>query len=259
MVAVGQRLELEGAENFRDLGGYLAAGGRRLRFGLLFRSDAPDGLTESDQEAVSSLGIRLVCDFRAGGEKRRGMLQWRAPEPEYWPQPIVPGVNDAEFLRRLRERPSPETARAAMVALYGSMPADAAPQYRALLSRIRSGDLPVLFHCSAGKDRTGLFAALLLTALGAPRDLVMADYLLSDEYLRDSRTVRRLVGVMQRLLEIEEAVGDVVMPFLTVERLYLETAFAAIEASHGTVARYLDERLGLDDRATDDLQRRLLE
>lgn len=187
------------------------------------------------------------------------MLRWRAPEPEYWPQPIVPGVDDAEFMRRLRQAPSPETARAAMVSLYGHMPADAAPRYRALLSRIRAGDLPVLFHCSAGKDRTGLFAALLLTALGATRDLVVADYMLSDEYLRDSRTVRHLVGVMRRLLEIEDAAADVVMPFLTVERQYLETALAAIETTHGTVTRYMEEALGLDGQATEDLRRLLLE
>jgi|WetSurMetagenome_2_1015567.scaffolds.fasta_scaffold70019_3 protein-tyrosine phosphatase len=259
MTAAGGRLVLEGVENFRDLGGYAADGGRRVRRGLLFRSDAPDGLTESDHEALALLGIRLVCDFRGGGEKRREGTRWRAPEPEYWPLPIVPGVNDVEFLQRLRDAPSPDTARAAMLSLYRGMPIESAGQYKALMARIHAGDLPLLFHCSAGKDRTGLFAALLLTALGAPPDVVMKDYLLSDEYLRDSRTVRRLVGVMQRLLGIEGSVADVVMPFLTVERQYLEAAFAAIAAAHGTVDRYLEEALGLDAMALAELRQRLLE
>lgn len=254
-----RRLVLEGAENFRDLGGYPAAGGRRVRRGVLFRSDAPDGLTEADHEELGRLGIRLVCDFRAGGEKKRAATRWKAPEPEYWPLPITPDVNDMEILQRLRAEPVPETTRAAMLSIYRTMPFGSAPQYKALLGRIRAGHLPVLFHCSAGKDRTGMFAALLLTALGTPRDVVMDDYLLSDEYLRDSRTVRRLVVAMQRLLGVEGSSADVVMPFLTVERQYLDTAFEAIEAARGTVERYLEEDLGLDEAATGELRERLLE
>jgi len=255
----GSRLPLDGADNFRDIGGYAAHGGRRVRRGLVFRSDALDRLTEDDYEKLKGLRIRLVCDFRVTTERRREMARWPEPRPEFFSQPIEPGVDQARVFAALRQAPGAETSRNAMLSLYRSLPGDGAAQFRALLLRIAAGDLPALYHCSAGKDRTGLFTAMLLTSLDVASDVVMKDYLLSNDYLLDSPSARRLVGLMREFLQMDGAAEAALNPFLGVEAGYLEAALETIRRNYGGFEGYWQRGLGLGAKDVDALRKRLLE
>jgi protein-tyrosine phosphatase len=255
----GSRLPLQGADNFRDIGGYPAAGGWLVRRGLVFRSDSLDRLTERDRALVSRLDIKLVCDFRTGSERKPDAALWPEPQPEFFPQPIEPGVDQARVFAAIRLAPSAETSRNALLSLYRSMPVEGGPQFGALLRRLVEGDAPALYHCSAGKDRTGLFTALLLMSLGVAEEAVMRDYLLSNEYLLDSASARRLVGLMKEFLQLDGDAAAALQPFLGVEAGYLEASLDTIQRAYGGLEPYRKSVLGLGAAEVDALRKRLLE
>jgi protein-tyrosine phosphatase len=175
-VVATRRLPLAGAPNFRDLGGYRTADGRYTRWGLMFRSGNLSKLTEKDLSYLNPLGIRLVCDFRMDFERKTAPTAWTdngAPEVLLLPMDtygnLPPGADKDLTVR--------------MDAVYKRFPVESAPEMKQAFLRLVNGDLPALVHCSAGKDRTGMFVAFLLSALGVPRATVMQDFLLSNQYL----------------------------------------------------------------------------
>ena len=170
-LGVDRHVSLEGARNFRDIGGYATSDGRRVRRGLLFRSDALAQLTESDYQALARLNIETVCDFRQDWEKQRAPTRWpgrNAPELLSLPNPAQAGPS---YLELLANGATAADMAAYMLRGYETNVAEYAPSYAATLRRIVNSDRPVLYHCTAGKDRTGLFTALLLSFLGVPRSI----------------------------------------------------------------------------------------
>jgi protein-tyrosine phosphatase len=172
-----RRLPLEGAKNFRDLGGYRTSDGRYVRWGLVYRSNHLVNLTARDSEYLNGLGIRLVCDVRSDGERTRAPDHWAGNAPEFFAVPI--GSNlittpTADDLKRRVATINSETKDSVRAYDYAI---EYAGQYAKILRRIAAGDLPAVEHCTAGKDRTGVFSAILLTALGVPRDTVVRDYM----------------------------------------------------------------------------------
>src|ERR1700730_16288120 len=153
VVAV-RRLPLEGAKNFRDLGGYRSSNGRYVRGGLVYRSGYLADLTKSDYAYLNSLGIRLVCDVRAEGERQRSPTQWTGSPPEFLSVPIGPnrdGTLTADDLkRRLAALNSPGNGA---IAGY-DFAIKNAQQFGKILERIAGGDVPAVEHCTSGKDRT---------------------------------------------------------------------------------------------------------
>jgi protein-tyrosine phosphatase len=191
-----RRLPLEGQNNFRDLGGYRTADGKYVRWGLLYRSGQLANLTEKDYEYLQPLGIRLVCDFRADDERSRQTTHWPGDAPEFLSTPIgmdASGRNTRtdELKKLLVEQANPEQMRAFMKSVYPDMPVVAAPQFQRIFGRLLSAQGASMVHCSAGKDRTGVFSALLLLTLGVPRETVIEDYLLTNRYVLADDAIAR--------------------------------------------------------------------
>jgi protein-tyrosine phosphatase len=231
-------LPLEGGRNFRDLGGYPAADGRRVRRGMLFRSGALCALTELDYRHLDGLGLRVVYDLRSNDERKAEPTAWRggtATEHVAWDYSMreYAGV----FMQLLSTGFTPEALQRVMAGFYAQLPFGFAEHYRQLFASVLTGRVPLAFHCSAGKDRTGVAAALLLAALGVPRETVVADYLHSNTCL-PADAARRAGEVMRVPPELAEAMARV-------ERPWIESAFAAIEARDGSLERYLEHQLGV--------------
>ncbi len=185
-------LDLEGASNVRDLGGLPAATGR-TRHGVLLRSDALDALTEADVAVLAGVGVAHVVDLRTAAERaERGAGLLRSTGATY---SELEAFDDAVLARRRRARNAAFAAGVDPIAImaegYGEMLELAGPTFATVLGRlVEPAGVPVLVHCSAGKDRTGVLVALLLEAAGVEREAVVADY---------AATQQRMDGVVARL------------------------------------------------------------
>lgn len=232
---------LQGGQNFRDLGGYRTSDGRIVKWGMLYRSGAMNALTPADFATLAQRGLRTVCDLRDTRERTKA--------PVTWPTGHGPAVfaDDYDMTGAMRELADPALdgvkARAMMQRTYADLPFRFAGQYRRMFTELAAGHAPLAVNCSAGKDRTGVAAALLLTALGVPRATVMQDYLLSNRYFDPARAAAQdpnTAAFAQRLP------ADAVKALMGVEPAYLDATFAAIEARPGGLAAYLRDQLGLN-------------
>lgn len=244
-------LPLEGGRNFRDLGGYATRDGRRVRWGRLYRSGSMAALTEAAYARLAELGVRVICDLRTTSEREIQPVDWRrVPGLSYWARDYELSFGDLRALLA-SELPAADQARAAMVTAYRELPFEQAPAYGELFRRLAGGETPLVFNCSAGKDRTGIAAALVLSALGVPEETIVEDYLLTN--LAFDRTTS---ATYARMTHIAPEVRDAI---LGVEQTYIRAAFAAIEEAHGSMEGYLEARLGVTEDALGRLQAQLLE
>lgn len=245
-------LPLQGGQNFRDLGGYRTSTGRTVRWGVLFRSGSMHFLTPADYEYLGKLGIRTVCDFRSTSERKL--------EPAVWPAGQAPRMlaDDYEIDRSPIMRragggvPTAAEARATMAAAYPQLLALFNLQYRRMFGELLAGRVPMAFNCSAGKDRTGVAAALILTALGVPRETVIQDYLLTNRYFDPKKAVKQDDEASQ---EWRKLPADVLKAYGAADRTYIEAVLGAMDAHHGGVAGYLHDELGLSRSDLEKLRR----
>ena len=192
--ALARHVALDGAVNVRDIGGYRSVGGPEVFRGRLFRGDSLSQLTSSDTERLDRLGLSTVIDFRTPGEVLLGGDDRLPFAVEYAHLPVSGGdlgaiyelIADGDHERQRRELGGGRAA-SFMVEMNRGFVADArqreafAAALRLLCSPRR---LPLLYHCTGGKDRAGWMTAMVLTALGVPRELVLRDYLLSNDFHR---------------------------------------------------------------------------
>lgn len=252
---------LAGAPNFRDMGGYRARDGRRVRQNLVFRSEGLTELTPDDLDVVRGLGIRLICDLRSERERKQQASRWPEDSPVSSLHLNITAdlrAGHGAMIRTLLESPSAEGATQAMLATYRHFPTAFAGRLPQLFKQILAGtSLPLVFHCAAGKDRTGFVAALLLSALDVPRDDIVEDYLLTA-----SRWIgpRSETALKQALFDTfgAEPPAVVIQPLLTVKEEYLAAAFDAIEDQYKTVDNYLEQAAGLGAAQRKALQHSLL-
>jgi protein-tyrosine phosphatase len=254
---------LKGAPNFRDLGGYETADGHQVVWGKLYRAGSLAKLTEEDYAQLNSLGIQLVCDFRTADERKAEPTNWQGTPPTVELLPI--GEEDgamglSAFAEILRKRVNPVEMKNELVKFYTKVPIAAANQYRQAFGRILATDAPVLWHCSAGKDRTGVFSAFLLTMLGVPRETVVADYELTNRYYFDERRLPMMAAGIRGMMHLDFDVDpEILRPALRAEPEYIQAAFGAVEANYGTFDRYRREALGISDEQVRVLRKRYLE
>lgn len=250
-------LALEGGQNFRDLGGYLTSDGRSVKWGKVFRSGHMALLTTADIDYLSKLQIRTICDLRATRERRSEPTQWhQVANINYWARDYDGGFGE---LRQLlgSGHPTPQDARAAMIAGYRRLPFEQAAAYRELFARLAEGEVPLVVNCSAGKDRTGTAAALILSALRVPMETIVEDYLLTEEVL----DIRRLFPprAQERRSKLANHSTEVAAAVLKADANYLYAAFEAIRDRHGTMATYLCDELGVTENMLGSIQQHLLD
>ena len=254
-----RRIAFEGAHNFRDLGGYETQDGRHVHWGKIYRSDHLSELTEGDLRYMENLGIRLICDFRAQEEIAKQPNRVPANDPPVQINPdimgtaLMPGEIQAAIMNG-----NPDGLDFGQLLIDGNrhMATQALDQYRELFARLeREDSVPLLFHCTAGKDRTGVGSALILLALGVPEKTVMWDYMLTGFYTseRVEQWVRNFMDTTTQPIDFEA-----VKPILSVRREYLGAAFEAIRDGYGTVDRYLEDAMLLTKPRLEALRERLL-
>ena len=257
VVAATRLVPLEGTLNFRDLGGYRTGDGRRVRWGLVFRSDGLEGLTESDLAVLRRLGIRVVHDFRFELERQRRPSRLPGDGSilvEALPVGAEPS-QERELLDQVLAGEVTEIGVDFMIGEYVRMLELGAASFGRLLASIADPErLPALFHCTAGKDRTGMAAALLLSLLGVDEETILDDYELSTTYRSNPR-----VEQLRPALEAAGVVVEDVRPFLSAPRPALAAALATVHERHGTVEGYLTEQAGVAPATLDALRHLLLD
>jgi protein-tyrosine phosphatase len=242
-----RKLTLAGCVNFRDLGGYPTADGRSIRWRRLFRADGLTRLDEDDCAQLADLGLATVIDLRTVGEvEQRGRFPEVVFEVDYHHLPLTDVLPPTEDLSRYDE-PAFVTSRYQQLFSEGS--SSLAQAVRVLAE---PGALPAVFHCSAGKDRTGILAALVLGFLGVPRDVIVEDYALSAE---------AMIALLERLKqEYADAVDEVeryAPAVISVSPRTMAAFLDSLEREHGTFDD-LASSLGVTD-AVERLRASLLE
>jgi protein-tyrosine phosphatase len=245
VVETSERLiALEGAVNFRDLGGYATAGGRRTRWRTLFRADGLGELTETDLTVLRGFGIRTVIDLRSGSELERGRFDVDAHPVAFHHFPFIDELPDAQDFDR---RPG------LLGSQYLEIVRDAGDQILAALRVLASADaLPAVFHCTAGKDRTGVLSAIVLSLLGVDEPTVVADYALSGEAMQRLR--EKLIRKYPEGRETLESIDEV----FSADPAQMEQLLDHVRERYGSVDAYV-EGLGAGPGLLADLRTALLE
>jgi protein-tyrosine phosphatase len=242
---VARHVEFELLHNFRDLGGYPTSDGRAVRWSLLYRSDSLAKLAGADWDRFRKLGVRTVIDLRypweidAGGRvPEYDGLRYHNLSIEHRPYDQAALGHDVDTARYLAER-------------YAEVAEDGAGELRRALEVIAASlDHPIVMHCSKGKDRTGLLAALVLALVGVAEDDIVADFALTE--LAADRIVAQWRAANQGRTHLWAGYGrapDGIM------RLFL----AGLTETYGSVRGYAVDRLGVDDELIATLCRLLLD
>jgi protein-tyrosine phosphatase len=255
-----RHLAFEGVENFRDYGDYAAAGGRHLKRGVLYRSAAHGRATDADLEKIAALNLAAIVDLRRKGERERDPSR---RHPAFAGEVIYTDAGDVGedpwqlFMKQ--SDLSAEAFRGYMLTYY-----DEAPfvdrhidLYARYFRALAASEGPVLIHCAAGKDRTGILAALTHHLVGVGDGDILADFLLTNN---PERMAKRLPIAMEAMSQAtgRTPTAAAVMVAMSVEEAYLERAFAAIKARHGSLDAYLEQALGVDGALREALEARLL-
>ena len=253
-VAASPHVDLQGAPNFRDYGGYLTAQGRQVAWGKLFRSGQLASLTDIDAVSIRQLDIGLVFDFRQDSEQLREPSRFaHGAEPEIIALPITPG-NTSGFFEGLADGSlSAEDMAVAMRDINRQLALSEAETYCKMFEQMIQHPGASLVHCAAGKDRTGFAAAMVLSALGVPYETVMDDYLLTSRYFSVDIEIERIRQKYQW-----QGDSAAIRPMLEADRSYLRTAFDAIHSEFSSVDVYLRDMLGLGGPEREELRRLLL-
>lgn len=243
---LARHLNLEGASNFRDLGGYPARDGRAVRWRQIFRSNHLGHLTEADIEVLRGLGLKSAFDFRGAEERVEALCG--IEEIAVHSLPVEPTVVAALRARRAAGTTlSSADALEVMRDSYRNYVRENTPSFRALFAHLLGDHAPLVIHCTAGKDRTGFACALILHALGVPDELISEDYLLTNRFYRRDPSASS---------DLPEEVKQVLA---SVQASFLAAAFEAISADYGNLEGYFSEglRVGTNERA--ELEARYLE
>jgi len=249
----------EAIDNFRDFGDSAGVAGRHVRPGRLFRSAHQARATEADLAALAALDLGVVVDLRRPSE-RRGQPSRR---PEGFAARLIESAHDdggeAPHMTFLKTADLTEdSGRAFMTDTYRRLPFEAShiDLFRRYFEALAESDRPVLIHCAAGKDRTGLLAALTHHLLGVGHDDLMADYLLTNTAV-DLEGQAGFVAERLKAMTGRSASHAAVVAFLGVAPAFLDAAMAEMTAVHGSVDGYLVEALGIDTARRDRIVERL--
>jgi protein-tyrosine phosphatase len=251
-----RRVPLEGSVNFRDLGGYETADGRRIKWGLVFRSDNLGRITDRDVAFLQRMGIRLVCDFRTPAEAKN--LPDRFPRNgrvKYLHLPIQHGEFDpANTFERIQKGDIEWMTEEFMIKGYIKNIDNFAPVWSTLFNCLSDrSSRPIVFHCTGGKDRAGVCAALILLTLGVSEETVITDHGLSNVYI---------AGVLEKIYARIRSAGvdpRQVSSYFTAPQNAIVAFIDHIRQTYGSAAGYLRKKAGIEQKIIDQLKKDLLE
>ena len=243
-----RKLPFTGAHNFRDLGGYKTEDGRTVKWGKIYRSDNLHSLTDEDLKYMKRLNIKSVVDFRS--------LEERESEPDRlnpdMTQVLLPinfqpkELDDDSIKNIIKDLTFGDLDSSNLLRDFNIVIVEEfAEEYKNFFRYIIENNAePLVFHCTAGKDRAGFASAMILTILGVPREKVIEDYLLTNTYVKDH--------VDDKMLEIElktffRADTDNLRKINLVEERYIQAAFDTIDSKWGGMDRYISEALNLNE------------
>ena len=246
IIVSNKHVKLEGANNFRDLGGITTLNGKRLKMGYIYRSDKLSEITETDLDKLDNLEIKNVIDLRTQPEV--------SEEPDNIPKnaeityrhlPIgddsLMGGSEEEMIKKLKKF-KPEQSEKFMVNATANFAIDYKDSYKKLYDQLNNDQMPLVFHCTAGKDRTGVATALLLDILGVSKEIIYDDYLMSNYYRYQGN---------EEMLEEAALYGidhKILRPFMEVRKKYLDAAYDKIETDYGSVENYFKKGLGFTEK-----------
>lgn len=252
------KIELRGLNNTRDLGGIPAAYGKKIRCNRLIRSDALRDISKGDMEILKSHGLNTVVDFRTEQEVMESP-DAVGEDISYVRIPVLENLragisrekeSDKNLIDQIVElMPSKKSVVDYMRGLYRELAESPYSQakyrefFRQLMNHAQGA---VLYHCTAGKDRVGFATMLILECLGADRDVIIRDYMLTGEYLKQSEE-EMLESIPEEIKSEELSVA--LHAAMGTREEYMESAYAYIEDSFGSVENYLSKALGMDAAA----------
>ena len=259
LVLAERSLLLASASNFRDVGGYRTEDGRWVRMGVAYRSNGLAALTDSDYARLRGLDLKLVCDLRLEEERRK------LPDPEIPNSSASADALSADVaadsghhgsaLRVLIKRGDDAAVLNFMKGAYRDfvdLPSAQSAYHRLFMRLAEPGSLPTVFHCTAGKDRTGWAQAVLLTILRVPRKTIIEDYVLTDRYMS--------AGALEQIRKSMPGVDVAMSKELTAaDPAYLQTAFAEVDERYGSFDGYLRQGLRLDAPTIDRIRANFLQ
>ncbi|MEV7867952.1 tyrosine-protein phosphatase [Streptomyces sp. NPDC088124] len=255
--------ELSGVRNFRDVGGLPAVDGRRVRYGVLYRSGHLAHATADDSAFLSTLGLHTIFDFRNSADVKLDGADVELAGVRHVNIPLSDPAEGAQFWRMVRDGDldllrsllSEGRAAARMTASYRAIITERTAEHSRLLHALAEDSVPALLHCAAGKDRAGLSVAVSLLAVGVEPEAITADYLKSNDphrryaFRRSDRSPAGRSGEVMELLS----------PLFDARAAYLDAAFEAIGKTWGSTDRYLSEGLRLAPETRERLRARLLD
>ena len=255
-----RKLPFENASNFRDIGGYKNTQGQTVKWGLIYRADKLSALSSEDELYLDRLGITRIVDFRSVKE-REAAPDRISPASSIAIQhvPIAVSGFDVHLIKSQIESGDLQQQRLSqlLVAANRELVEHYTPTYKAWIhSILESNSLPMVFHCTAGKDRTGFGAALILLALDIPKDVVIADYLATNQY-----TAKQIDNTITKIKwgSLFQTNAEALRPVLGVEERFINEAFITIEEHYGSIENYLVKGLGLTTTKRQQLKALLLE
>lgn len=251
---------IDGVANFRSLAGLTSRDGRRIREGVLYRSESLAELSDLGKQQLGELNIATICDLRSAGEVERAPIEWPNREPVAIPVETLPDARVAgeDLIYRLMADTEAELVQEVLLGNARAMPKSFGGSMKGVFGALLDPErLPLLIGCVAGKDRTGYVTALVLYALDIEWDQIAADYIESKKHFTADRLYESMVAWLDERPDpmvdpkkLHDASNDV---------RYLQASFDVIAEEHGSVDEYLRTACGLDDERRERLKDLLLE
>jgi protein-tyrosine phosphatase len=243
--------------NFRDFGGHSLDDARRVRSNMLFRSGSLSGLIADDFKILDGLGIRAIVDLRSVQERGNHPREWTPANIAQVESPIADtkGMLHELFSGNIKD---PDICHAHFSGFCGQIPELYAEQFSKMFALLADNKVPLLVNCSAGKDRTGVASALILTMLGVSKRAILDDYLATGDRLQNNPAFMQMLS--GRIIKSYAALPVVAQKVLMgVHADHLSAAFAHIENEYGNVTNYFETRLSISPEQQDQIRANLTE